>query len=121
LGWRSVSNEALLQRRTIHIPDLQAETERFPDSAHIGRDIRTFLVTPLLREGTAIGVINIRRTEVKPFTDKQVALLEFCLAAVIAIENVRLFKNSRNPWSSKLPRARFSASSPVHQPTFSRC
>jgi GAF domain-containing protein len=70
---RSVGNEALLQRRTIHIPDLQAEAERYPDSSHMGRGIRTFLVTPLLREGTAIGLISIRRTEVKPFSDKQVA------------------------------------------------
>ena len=71
-----VGNEALLQRRTIHIPDFRAETERFPDSVDQRSGVRTFLVTPLLREGTAIGVIDIRRMEVKPFTDKQVALLE---------------------------------------------
>ena len=67
----------------------------------MGRGIRTFLVTPLLREGTAIGLISIRRTEVKPFTDKQVALLEtFASQAVIAIENVRLFKEFRSATAS---------------------
>jgi GAF domain-containing protein len=91
-----VSGRAFVDRDTVHIADLQAVLSEFPESQRGDpRDfvVRTVLSTPLMREGEPIGVMLVRRSEVRPFSQKQIALIKtFAAQAVIAIENVRLFK-----------------------------
>ena len=95
LSRESVAGRAMLECRTIHVhdrDDLHARAE-FPTAA---AGYRTVLVAPLVRSGTAIGAIIMRRLEVRPFSDKQIKLLEtFAAQAVIAIENVRLFNETK--------------------------
>jgi two-component system NtrC family sensor kinase len=90
-----VNGRVVLERREIHLADLQAEADEFPEGSAEAQRLawRTTLAVPLRTENTVIGTIAIRRTEVRPFSMQQIDLLKtFADQAVIAIENVRLFK-----------------------------
>ena len=86
-----VIGRTIIDCQTIHVHDLRAAEAEFPRARGIALGLRTVLATPLLHGGVAIGAIQIRRREVRPFSDRQIKLLEtFADQAVIAIENARL-------------------------------
>ena len=92
------SGRTILERRTIHVEDMATAADEFPASQAI-RDrlgFHTVLATPLLRDGEPLGVLALYRYDVRPFTERQISLLEtFAAQAVIAIENTRLFEELR--------------------------
>src|SRR5262249_17940235 len=87
----SGAGRAALERRTIHIADVQADPEYTYGAAWVS-PYRTVLAVPMLRDDELLGAVIVFRHEVRPFTDKQTELLTtFADQAAIAIQNVRLF------------------------------
>jgi signal transduction histidine kinase len=96
IGPTFVSGRSMIERRTIHVPDLHAAADEYPEGLAASPTTRAIVATPLLSTTGPIGAIFLRRTEPTPFTEREIELAEtFAAQAVIAIENVRLFTETK--------------------------
>ena len=94
-GRGTVAGRAAAEGRTIHVHDVRSDPE-YGWTAHRVDPIRTVLTVPMTRGGEVLGVIGVNRSEVRPFSEHEIELLQtFADQAVIAIENVRLFNETK--------------------------
>jgi GAF domain-containing protein len=116
------SSRAVLERAVVHVVDVHEDPDYDKSVAH-GLQNRSTLAVPMLRNGEPIGSIAVARLEAQPFTDEQIALLQtFANQAVIAIDNARLFTETKEALEQQTATAeilRIISSSPTNvQPTF---
>ena len=122
----SVMGRAFVERRTVHVEDVTTQLDSdYPDARAIQalHGFRTVLGVPMLREGVAIGTIGVLRKQVQPFSPAEIRLVEtFADQAVIAIENVRLFNETKEALEQQTATAevlQVISSSPTNvQPVF---
>ena len=94
-GRQSISARALLERRTVHVADVQADAE-YKYALSDGDPIRTILGVPMFRGDDLVGSVTLYKLELQPFTDKQIEMVTtFADQAVIAMENARLMTETR--------------------------
>ena len=121
-SWQNPSGRVILERRALNVPDI-VERADFQPGLQRALGYRSYMAVPMLREDQPIGSIAVTRGEVKPFSEREVALLKtFADQAVIAIENVRLFNETKEALEQQTAAAeilRVISSSPTDlQPVF---